>query len=84
MKGDKLFSFDTYKKLSANILLIDLIIFTILSIVFSLITFNFTNLFNLFNLFFVIVGFVSVILLEVAAYYIYKAYNLQQEMDLFV
>ncbi len=81
MKGDKLFSFDTYKKLSANILLIDLIIFTILSIVFSLITFNFTNLFNLF---FVIVGFVSVILLEVAAYYIYKAYNLQQEMDLFV
>ena len=83
MKEDKLFSLRTYRlmKLSSNILIIDLIIFSILSIVFSIITLNFVNLLNLI---FVIIGFMLVIMLEVASYYLYKAYNLQQEVDLFI
>lgn len=83
MKEDKLFSLRTYRlmKLSSNILIIDLIIFSILSIVFSIITLNFVNLLNLI---FVIIGFILVIMLEVASYYLYKAYDLQQEVDLFI
>lgn len=83
MKEDKLFSLKTYRlmKLSSNILIIDLIIFTIFSIVFSIITFNFINLLNLF---FVIIGFILVIMMEVSSYYLYKAYDLQQEVDMYI